>query len=132
MTYVFIALAFIFLKFFIDLINQSNDVNKQGGMKKKYEELIQILMSENPRIKIFQETSTSLVLGISNMAGSTIFEITQSFGKVNIQWKVNNPIYGNHKIEWDFDENYDQEKMALKIYNDTANYSENLINTFGY
>lgn len=66
-------------------------------MKNKYRELIEYILSGVERSRILNETSDSIVLGILNMGGTTLFIITQTFGKVTVQWKVDSPVFGKHK-----------------------------------
>lgn len=129
---IIVIVVFIIGKFLLDKNEQAGKITMQGGMKNKYKELIEYLMSGDMRTRIFEETSDSLTLGLSNAGGSTLFVLIQSFGKVTVQWKLNSPIYGKHKLEWSFDEFKDQEEMADVIFNNIAKYDKNLMETFGF
>lgn len=123
-----IIVGIIIIKFLIDRGSQSSIIKQQGGMKNKYRELIQALMMD-PRTKIFNESPDSISLGLSNMGGTTLFILTQTFGFVTVQWKVDSPVFGKHKMEWDFPENQDQRKMVEKIENDLGDYQRRIFRT---
>ena len=95
-------------------------------MKEKYTVLIGALMMD-PRTQIYNETSDSITLGLSNAGGTTLFNLSQYFGFIKIQWKVDSPLFGKHKIEWDFPENQDQNEIIKKIEFDLGNYQRNII-----
>ncbi len=119
--------AYVIIKFAIDSNKQADAVVKQGGMRKKYKTLVNHLLSGHPQARIVQETATFLNIGVSNMGGTTSFFITQTFGTVTVEWKINSPLFGKHKLEWTFDEFLDQDKMIEKIENDVGKYTMNLM-----
>ncbi|MFW6046615.1 MAG: hypothetical protein ACOCP4_02350 [Candidatus Woesearchaeota archaeon] len=129
---ILIIVAFIIGKFLYDRNQQAAKITMEGGMRNKYRYLIEFFMSGDSRTKIYQETSDSITMGISNMGGTTLFILTQTFGKVTVQWKVDSPVFGKHKMEWEFPEYGDQEKMAERIANDTGKYQQNIMNTMGF
>ena len=111
-----IIVAFIIVKFVIDLIKQSKEMKNQGGVRTKYAKIVDYVLSSHPDSKIFQQDSTLVVVGVTGIAGSQIFYIQKTFDVVNIQMKVkNNPLCGNVEIEWKFPENMDQGQMISKI-----------------
>jgi hypothetical protein len=127
-----LILAFIIGKFLFDRNQQSARVTMEGGMRNKYRELLKYIMSVDPKTRIFHESADSITLGVSSMSGSTIFILTQTFGTVTIQWRVESNVFGKHKLEWSFDEYLDQEKMIEKISNDTSKYQDNIMSTLGF
>ena len=131
-TFIILVVVFIIGKFLYDANQQSSKVKKEGGMKVKYWELIEALMSGDSRTKVFQETSNSITFGLSNAGGRTIYILTQTFGKVTIQWKVDSPVFGKHSLEWDFPEYGDQQKMVEQVINDAGRYTENIMRARGY
>lgn len=66
------------------------------------------------------------------MGGTTLFILTQTFGNVTVQWKVDSPVFGKHKMEWDFPEYGDQEKMMEIIANDLEKFQQNLMSSHGF
>ena len=120
----------IAIKFANDSNKQADAVAKQGGMRVKYRILINYILSSDPKCRIIQETATFISVGVSGISGSTVFFIQQTFGFVTIQYKVKSQVFGNHQIEWKFDEFADQEKMIEKITHDIDVYNNNIIQKF--
>jgi hypothetical protein len=125
---VLFIIVFIIGKFFYERHKQATKIALEGGMRSKYRHLIELLLSGDSMSKIYQETSDSITLGVSKMGGTTLFVLTQTFGNVTVQWKVDSPIFGKHKMEWNFPEYADQEKMVERIINDSGKFQENLLN----
>lgn len=125
---IILVIVFIIGKFLFDKNSQASKINMEGGMRNKYRDLIEFLMAGDSRSKIFHETSDSIKLGLSNTGGTTLFILTQTFGYVTVQWNIDNPIFGKHKMEWDFPEYSDQKKMTERIANDLGKYQKNLMN----
>lgn len=130
MWYVIIAILIIVLvKFFYDQNKQKVIIAKQGGMRNKYRALVDNLLNEDVNARILSERGDCISIGLNNLLGSTIYTLTQTFRTVTIQWKTQSLIYGNHNLEWEFDEYDSQMKMITKINNDVAKYQNNLINS---
>lgn len=120
--------AFIIVRFIIDMIKQSIEMKTQGGVRQKYSKIVDFVLSSHPDSKIFHKDNTSVVVGVQGIAGSQVFYITKSFGVVIIQMKVrNNPLCGNMEREWKFPENMDQEKIIEQITVDTKRDMEIII-----
>jgi len=126
------TVIFILGKFLFDTNQQANQVKKEGGMRVKYKILIDELLSGDPKTQVFKETSSSITFGLSNMGGTTLYILTQTYGKVTVQWKVNSPVFGKHSLEWDFSEYGDQHKMLERIINDIGKYQENVMTAQGF
>lgn len=115
-TFIIIILAIILIKFFYDTANQSSKIREQGGMSKKYSILISDLLKSHDGCRIIQEDNAFIALGVTGSAGSQVFYIYPSYGKVSIRMEIkNNPIIGNKRIEWSFPENMSQEDMLKNI-----------------
>lgn len=121
-------IAFIIVRFIIDMIIQSKEMKNQGGVRKKYSKIIDFVLSAHPDSKIFHQDNTSVVVGVQGIAGSQVFYITKAFEVVIIQMKVrNNPLCGNMEREWKFPENMDQDKIIEQINADTKRDMELII-----
>ena len=118
---------FIILKFAIDSNKQSRQVQRQGGMQHKYRVLISHIKSGDPRVKIYKGTNSFISLGTSTIGGTTVFDISQTYGRVTIQWKIESPVFGKHNLEWEFEEYHDQDKMMEKITHDLTHYQNNVM-----
>ena len=124
----FIA-AFIIVRFIIDMIIQSKEMKKQGGVREKYSKIVDYVLKSHPDSKIFHQDNTSIIVGVQGVAGSQVFYITKSFEVVIIQMKVkNNPLFGNKEMEWKFPENMNQDKILEQITNDLGKEMEVTIN----
>lgn len=115
-TFIIIVVVFIVGKFLFDSFKQSEQIKSQGGIRKKYSLLVQMLLEADPRAKIIQESNTFINIGISGPAGAQSFLLQQTFGKLTVQIVVkNNPLLGNMKIERMFPEDMDQEQMMREL-----------------
>lgn len=120
--------AFIIVRFIIDMIKLSIEMKTQGGVRQKYSKIVDFVLNSHPDSKIFHQDNTSVVVGVQGIAGSQVFYITKSFEVVIIQMKVrNNPLCGNLEREWKFPENMDQEKIIEQITVDTKRDMEIII-----
>lgn len=124
------VIAIMFIKFANDSNKQANAVIKQGGMRRKYKTLINHILNQDANARIIQESNTLISIGLSGISGSTVFLISQAYGKVHIQWKANSNVFGNHQLEWYFDEFLDQAKIIEKITNDLTVYQTNMIQKY--
>ena len=116
LTFIIILLVLFVGKFIIDSFKQSNEMKAQGGIKKKYAKLIQMLLDADPRIKIIQESSTFINVGISGPAGAQSYLLQQTFGMLTVRIVVkNNPLLGNLTIERTFPEDMDQEEIMKEL-----------------
>ena len=119
-TLILAIVAWFLFSFFRDLNEQGNHVKQEGGMRIKYKTLVGWALSGDPKCQIIQETKTFIRIGCGSMGGSTFIDITQTFGKVTIQWISKSPVFGDDKMEWEFKEYEDQNKMIEKIEYDVS------------
>lgn len=127
---ILIVVAVIIIRFASASNKQAKAVIKQGGMRTKYRVLVNHFLEADPKTKIFNEGATFITIGLSSMAGTTIFDIQQTYGSVTIRWKVNSPVFGKHNLEWSFDEFGDQNIMIRKIENDLVQYQDNMMQKY--
>ncbi|WP_146011108.1 hypothetical protein [Siphonobacter sp. BAB-5405] len=106
---------------------QSIQVGKQGGMANKYKVLIGYLLEGHQNSRIIGQTGDSLTVGCASTGGQTIFNLVQTFGSLTVEWKMESPLFGKHRLEWQFPEYEDQEKMMRKLTNDLEKYQQNVI-----
>ena len=121
-----VIVAFVVIKFLIDMSKQGSQVAAEGGMRQKYRVLIDHLMSGDPRIQIIREDRTAVLVGMSSVGGSTTFDVVQTFGSVTVKWNVNSPLFGRHSVEMSFPESMDQNEMAERLENKIGAYQENV------
>ena len=122
MIWVIIVAVIVFIAFKIGSTSGQvvGSVNNSGGMRVKYERLLENILSGHKDSKVFVETRTYLRAGVSNYGGTTLFHIQQSTGnKVIIQYEVkDNPAVPAFQLEWVFPEDMDQDEMMVVISND--------------
>ena len=117
LTFIIVILGLIVGKFIFDSVKQSKEMKLQGGVRKKYAQLIQMILDSDKRVRIIQETNTFVNVGISGPAGSQSYLLHHTFGKLTVQIIIkNNPLLGNMKIERSFPENMDQEEIAKELF----------------
>lgn len=119
---------YLIIKFFSDVNKQKDTLRKDGGLQKKYQTLLKYILASDLQAKVLRSTGDSIVAGVQNTGGSTLFILTQTFGSVTIQWKVDSPVFGKHTKEWEFTEDMDQDRIFDKIHKDLSEYHSNLIN----
>lgn len=124
------VILFVIIKFASDNNKQANAVAKQGGMRNKYRTLVDFALAGHQHSHIVREDGTSITVGCGSPGGSTYFDIVQTFGTVSIKWRSTSIVMGNHKLEWQFDEFMDQEKMIDKINHDIEVYMTNVLQKY--
>lgn len=92
-------------------------VAAHGGMRKKYSVLVERLLSSHPNMTIITETRTFMDIGMNNPDGSSHFYFQQvSKNAVMIQYELKgDPTMPDFKIDWTFNDSYNQEIMLLQI-----------------
>lgn len=123
-------ILYVIIKFASDSNKQADAVAKQGGMRKKYKQLVDFALAGHDQSHVVREDGTSITVGCRSAGGSTYFDIVQGFGNVIIRWRSTSIVMGNHKLEWTFNEYYDQNKIIDKINHDVEAYMSNVINKF--
>ena len=123
-------ITWIFIQFFKDVNKQARHVQAGGGMRKKYEILVDYLLYMEPGGRIIDETNTNITIGYQGASGYIIFDIIQTFGTITIQYKAENIIYGKHKLEWIFNEYAPQNQMIEQIIKDVESYNIRIMQKF--
>lgn len=156
-TIIIIIVSIILIRFGIALNKQSSDINKQGGMRKKYSELIEFFYSFNPNMKIIKETSTFIKVegyGVNRslsfqmqpfmyleeygMKEKMSFDIQHTFNSVIIHMTIkhifrNKEIGDKERLKWEFNTHIiSQENMIGQIAIDMLQHQIiNFPNTMG-
>lgn len=92
-------------------------VASHGGMREKYSIIVDRLLSSHPNMAIITETRTFMDIGMNNPDGSSHFYFQQvSKNGIMIQYELKgDPSTSDFKINWTFDDSFDQEIMLLQI-----------------
>ena len=127
-TIVIMAVVAYIIKFLYDRGQQVEKINQEGGMLKKYELIINRILEIDPKIKFFKVSSDSLSLGVAEEGGGLfMFVLTQTFGKLTINWVMKSPFFGDHNLTWSFPEYDNQKNMIERVFNDLHKYQENTV-----
>lgn len=123
---IFAVLAYA-IKFFYDNEQQKAQISSEGGMLKKYEIIINRILELDPRAKFFKVSSSSVSLGLSGGGGVFMFVLSQTFGKLSVNWVMNSPFFGKHNLSWNFPEYEDQNNMVERIFADLGKYQSHMV-----
>ena len=95
-------------------------VAAHGGMREKYSVLVARLLSSHPNMAVISETRTFMNIGMDNHDGSSHFYFQQvSKNAVMIQYALKgDPTMPDFKIDWTFNDSFDQDSMLLKMFTD--------------
>ena len=95
-------------------------VAAHGGMREKYSVLVARLLSSHPNMAVISETRTFMNIGMDNHDGSSHFYFQQvSKNAVMIQYELKgDPTMPDFKIDWTFNDSFDQDSMLLKMFTD--------------
>lgn len=127
LTFISVVAVFLVVKFIYDKSQQSIEIGKQGGMTNKYKVLISHLLGGHPNARIIRQTGDSIIVGSVSTGGQTVFDMVQTFGSLTVEWRMESPLFGKHKLKWTFPEYGDQDKMMERINNDLEKYQRNVI-----
>ncbi len=92
-------------------------VNSDGGMRQKYEKLLNHILQGHKECKILAETRTYIRAGVCNYGGNTIFHIQQCPNNtVMIDYEVSkNPAISDFNLRFTFPDTMDQDEMMKQI-----------------
>jgi len=95
-------------------------VAKHGGMRAKYNFLVQRLLASHPNMAVITETRTFMDIGMNNPDGSSHFYFQQvSKNGIMIQFELKgDPTMPDFTMDWTFDDSYDQEVMLFLMAKD--------------
>ena len=131
MTFLILAIIVIIVaggKFFYDSNKIISKAQEEGRLSNKHPKLINLFIDRDPNnLKIIEETTDTITLGVSYKLGTTLFFISFESGKILIQWKEDHAYYGNHKIKWKFNEEKDEKYIVDYVMHDITNYLQDLM-----
>lgn len=116
LTVVLLVIGYMIVRFFYDWRKQNRQIAKEGGMRQKYNRLINLILRQDPDLKIIDESPSDITLNMSGSRGSVTFIITEAFGSVTIELFVQDYTSGKEdKTEWEFDTSVDQKTMFAHV-----------------
>lgn len=124
-----IIIGSIIASFTQDWKRQNKVLSSEGGVEKKYSELIRI-MSANSNPTVYQSDTETYLFGWVTPNADNRFRITQTFQYVNIKLQFKGRITFLNKTitlskEWKFPEDTNQEFMANKVLKEMNEKFEN-------
>ena len=120
--FIIAIILYIMFRFFRDLEKQKRKIAIEGGMRIKYSTLVNYMLSGHQNCKVHQESADSILVGAVSYGGQTSFELIQTFGSITITWRSESPLFGKHKLEWQFPEYTNQEKIINQINSELEDY----------
>jgi len=115
------VIAWILFRFFSDVKEQDAKIAAAGGVKAKYQTLVNWALRFGDNGRIIQESDKVASIRIGSIAynGQVIVDIQPSFGNVTVVWNLKNSIsHDDCRLEWDFPENQSQQMMIVKMEHD--------------
>lgn len=104
----------------------ASQIDRHGGMKQKYSELIEWLITE-PDARIIKVARDHIQISVVMQTTATHFLITETFGCVEVEWQAKLGIMGSHKKKWKFDSATSNLQMIEKIGTDLNEYNRKLL-----
>jgi hypothetical protein len=100
-----------------------NQVDSYGGMRAKYAELIEWLISDT-NAQIIKVKRDHIQIRNRMRATETQFLITETFSGVEIEWRARLGIIGNHNKIWRFNKNTSNQQIIETIAFDMENFEK--------
>ena len=116
---------FVFAKFFWDRRKLELSIKDRGGMLVVYKELVDLLLADHPKSKIFRQTSSYICIGVADNFTVTLFDILENFKVITITYRIKSRFWGKHRLVWEFDKKEDPEFILFKINSDIKAYLSN-------
>ena len=121
-VFIIAIILYVMFRFFRDIEKQKRKIETEGGMRVKYNTLVNYFLTGHQNCKVHQETADSILIGAISYGGQTSFELVQTFGSITIVWRSESPLFGKHKLEWQFPEYTNQEKIINQINSELEDY----------
>tara|TARA_B100000900_G_scaffold404127_1_gene412070 strand:+ start:881 stop:1279 length:399 start_codon:yes stop_codon:yes gene_type:complete len=121
-VFIIAIILYVMFRFFRDVEKQKRKIEIEGGMRVKYSTLVNYFLTGHQNCKVHQETADSILVGAISYGSQTSFELVQTFGSITIVWRSETPMFGNHKLEWQFPEYTNQEKIINQINSELEDY----------
>lgn len=127
-TFLIIIIAITILRFTKDSYKDYKKVAKEGGIRNKYNVLINHFIDLDPQMKIIKETNMYCYLSAQHHYACLSFRFQHTFDKINISVYINHRDLGNHKLNWVFRENMPQDDMIYHIEKRINEYMNDVTN----
>jgi len=118
-------LVLIIGKFLWDRAKMERRILRDGGMRKKYETLINLILQQDKEARVVNEKPSDISIVLTTMSGRVIINILATFRSVTVTWLLDSYLLGNHKLMWEFDKDEDQEYMFERMNKEINVYMGN-------
>ena len=118
-------LVLIIGKFLWDRAKMERRILRDGGMRKKYETFINLILQQDKEARVVNEKPSDISIVLTTMSGRVIINILATFRSVTVTWLLDSYLLGNHKLMWEFDKDEDQEYMFERMNKEINVYMEN-------
>ncbi len=118
-------LVLIIGKFLWDRAKMERRILREGGMRKKYETFINLILQQDKEARVVNEKPSDISIVLTTMSGRVIINILATFRSVTVTWLLDSYLLGNHKLMWEFDKDEDQEYMFERMNKEINVYMEN-------
>lgn len=123
-----IVLAIVFFLFYNSYkgIKDIKYVEKSGGLKIKYQELIDFILT-NEKLKLKQINSNNIEIGYGFIGNGHIkFKFTEMSKNLMVRYQSKDNVDGIQNLAWKFNENEPQSEMIEKISKDLFVHTQQL------
>lgn len=117
-------------KFLYDLSQQKKELEKDGGVVRKYATLIAFIMAVSERNRMHDVRADGVTIADLRVHTNTVIHIIETFGTVTIQWNLESIAFGKHRLEWEFNAQGDQRKMFEIFARDVSEYQQRVLEKF--
>jgi len=118
-------LVLIIGKFLWDRAKMERRILREGGMRKKYETFINLILQQDKEARVVNEKPSDISIVLTTMSGRVIINILATFRSVTVTWLLDSYLLGNHKLMWEFDKDEDQEYMFERMNKEINVYMGN-------
>ena len=118
-------LVLVIGKFLWDRAKMERRILREGGMRKKYETFINLILQQDKEARVVNEKPSDISIVLTTMSGRVIINILATFRSVTVTWLLDSYLLGNHKLMWEFDKDEDQEYMFERMNKEINVYMEN-------
>ncbi|MBN1181189.1 MAG: hypothetical protein JXB49_02805 [Bacteroidales bacterium] len=118
-------LVLIIGKFLWDRAKMERRILREGGMRKKYETFINLILQQDKEARVINEKPSDISIVLTTMSGKVIINILATFRSVTVTWLLESYLLGNYKLMWEFDTNEDQEYMFERMNKEINAHMEN-------
>ncbi len=112
------TILFIIIRFIIAYSKQSESISNEGGMRKKYSEIIRYFLALAPKMRIVKETKTYILIESDTTVSKMSASIHHVFDEVVIDWHNSTFNMLPKKLKWNFNVNDSQQQMLDQITHD--------------